>query len=69
MLTPADKLLLVNVVAKRLNKSVKSVRRLIHAGELAAYNIGTQKHPEYRVSERDYRNYLRKKFLTSEKTL
>ena len=51
---PASNLLSVPDVARRLNVSDKTVRRMIQAGELEAYKIRVQ----WRVSERDLCAFL-----------
>jgi len=44
----------IPAIARRLDVSEKTVRRLIRRGELRAYRIGRQ----FRVSEQDLRNFL-----------
>ena len=44
-------------LAQRLNVSVRTARRLIHAGELKAHRIGRQ----WRVFEADIQDYLDRK--------
>lgn len=55
-----DALLTVDEIADRLRVSPQTVRRRIVMGELAAGNIGTAGRPEYRVRERDVREYERR---------
>lgn len=45
------KIIKTNVVAQRLGVSRKKVYDLIHRGELAAINLGTEKKPMYRITE------------------
>jgi len=51
---PTTELLTVPDVARRLNLSDKTVRRMIQAGELEAYQIRRQ----WRISERDLCAFL-----------
>ena len=50
----AEELMSVEDVAKRLDVSIKTVRRLISKGEIEVYRIGRQ----LRVSEGDLAHYL-----------
>ena len=57
----ASKLLSANIVAKRLNISLRTVYRLISAGEIKAVNVGAGTIPQWRVPENVVNAFLDKR--------
>lgn len=63
-----EKLLRVNVAAKRLGVSTKTVYRNIKAGKILVHNIGTITRPIYRLSEKSIEKYLDEKNSGQQRT-
>ena len=46
-------------IAIRLRVDVETVRRWIRAGKLIATNVGSEKQPDWRVSESDLEGFMK----------
>lgn len=56
-------------IADDLGVSVKSVRAMIHAGQLIAINVGTGKIPVYRIDPVEYAAYQERRQTQASQTV
>lgn len=45
-------------IGQRLRVSERTVQRRVRAGEIRAFNVGTQRRPKLRVSEDELQRYI-----------
>jgi excisionase family DNA binding protein len=70
--TPPDEsnpdmpVLTVRMIADRLHVHVHQVRRWIHDGELRAVNLGGNRASGYRITPRDFRAFLDKRYAADD---